>query len=246
MKEIANGLFNIKNGFFGEVEWNTNLGEAPLGKRVMTTERLMTGSEKGKVTLCFNARVDIPGKGDNCWWAYDREVVAWSPIPTLFMGDKNTSKQSQGMSLTDEIKAKIDDYFDNTPPEQINKDWGLVKNDIYEITEINEHEGDTFGYIIKLTDEQVDIIKEYFDAHNEEWDYEVKSIREFELTSEEVDLINRYNSGAYNKRLKYMRLSEQFKPDASVLRDMDFAYKGSGMVEEKYTQFPVSQQTQKK
>lgn len=123
---------------------------------------------------------------------------------------------------------KIDDYV-----EQINKYRGVQESDVYEITEINEHEGETFGYIVELSKEELSAIQEYFTTHNEEWGYEVKSIKEFELTHEQVELINRYNSGTYSKRLKYMKLSEQFRPDAAFLNEMDFAYKGSGMVEEK-------------
>lgn len=79
--EVDNSILNIRGGLFGEINWNTNLAEAPFETPVLTTEIFKSGEKKGKRTIKINSRVSNGDKGDNCWWSDETRPIAWSPIP---------------------------------------------------------------------------------------------------------------------------------------------------------------------
>lgn len=72
----------------------------------------------------------------------------------------------------------------------------------YTITEYNDWEGETFGYILMLTDSEYDIIAKAFE------DSESFEIKPSEYTYEQVDMINKHSSNSYMSRLQFVRLSD--------------------------------------
>ena len=94
----------------------------------------------------------------------------------------------------------------------------------YEITEENDWEGETFGYILNLTDEQYQIIKSRFE---EDDDFECCSIEPSNYTLEDVKLVNKKSKNGYMDRLCFYKLKEDL--DLVNCEYGDFPYKGNGM-----------------
>lgn len=98
----------------------------------------------------------------------------------------------------------------------------------YTITEYNDWEGESFGYIMLLTTEEAEKIekkaKEIFE------DEEVITIEETDYTEKDVEKINRVSSNSYMNRLGFY----EFKSD-KVLDEWnehgDLFYKGNGLSE---------------
>lgn len=99
---------------------------------------------------------------------------------------------------------------------------------LYEITEYNDNESETFGYIILLSNEEFEKINHFIDKKYEVYDEDF-SIKECTLSSfAEYLLINRYSSNSYMDRLTTCELSERLNID-----DLNegFLYKMNGLTE---------------
>lgn len=98
----------------------------------------------------------------------------------------------------------------------------------YEITEDNDWEGETFGYILTLTDEQFEKIKTGFEIINEDEGYDKVTIEPCDYSQEQIDLINKKSRNRYMDRVNYYELNEnEFNLDS--FEYSDFPYKGNGM-----------------
>ena len=95
----------------------------------------------------------------------------------------------------------------------------------YEIEERNDWEGETFSYIVELTEEQFNKIQKLFEGDEFE---EVCSISECDYTKEQVDLINDKSSNSYMDRIAFYKLDPETDLENSEYND--FPYKGNGLI----------------
>lgn len=95
----------------------------------------------------------------------------------------------------------------------------------YEITEENDNEGETFGYILELTNEQYEVIKTRFE--DDEY-VEYCTIEPSEYTQEQTDLINKKSRNRYMDRLGWYELEKDL--DLEACEYWEFPYKGNGMI----------------
>lgn len=103
-----------------------------------------------------------------------------------------------------------------------------MRKKLYEIKEYNNNEGETFGYIILLSDEEFEKINKFIAKKYEVYD-ESFSIKECTLSSfAEYLLINRYSDNSYMDRLTTCELSERLNIDDLY---EGFLYKMNGLTE---------------
>lgn len=98
----------------------------------------------------------------------------------------------------------------------------------YTITEENEWEGETFGYILDLDTEILAKIEKGFEAINMDYGVEILRIEESNYTEQDVQKINNASSNTYMDRLNFYRLQENL--DLNNFEYDQFPYKGSGMI----------------
>lgn len=95
----------------------------------------------------------------------------------------------------------------------------------YEITEENDWEGETFGYIVMLTEKQAKQIEQRFEEIND--GEEILSIEESNYDQKTVDLINKKSKNSYMNRLGFYTLNPTV--DLTNFDYNDFPYKGNGL-----------------
>lgn len=94
----------------------------------------------------------------------------------------------------------------------------------YTVNENNGHEGETFNYVLDLTEDEVKIIKEKIDELDDEYSL---SIFETNFTQEQIDEINILSNNSYMNFIARYEL----EPDAleNWVEYGDCFYKGIGL-----------------
>ena len=84
-----------------------------------------------------------------------------------------------------------------------------TKKKQYTITEENDYEGETFWYIVYLTDEEFNEYLSLFSTEENEWVY---TIEESNYTVWEITMINKHSDNTYMERLSIRKVSNIEEP----------------------------------
>lgn len=88
------------------------------------------------------------------------------------------------------------------------------------VIEHNDWEGETFSYVLQLSQEQAEYIqKSVEDYWGEFWEVEMNT----NYTSEQVELLNKHNDNGYMDYINFYTI-----PDGAQI-DEDLFYKGAGL-----------------
>lgn len=94
----------------------------------------------------------------------------------------------------------------------------------YTITEVNDWEGETFGYIVNITEDTFQRVSDILQEISDSGEAEV-SIASSSYTPEQVELVNNHSSNTYMERLGFYEITNSLtSTDYS-----NFPYKGNGL-----------------
>jgi len=99
----------------------------------------------------------------------------------------------------------------------------------FTITEKNDWEGETFNYVLMLTDEEVETIQSKFAQYEDEFEDDAFEINETSYSIDDIQKMNQVNKNSYMKFIGFYKL----KSYALANWDVDFNpfYKGVGLIE---------------